>query len=180
VIVKGGNYFDKNVFRFQIPVNDAAFVQVTNPRDELLHYLNNVRFSNLVILQELEKFAAVNLLHHDEHPAFSLVHFSHFNYVWVAKKTDNLDFIAQKFLFALVQLRFVYFFQRVRYLSAFVFCFENLRELSTSETCGLSVKVVDTVELTVVLQLSNPIVNNSLFFVEQTPLSKVFIVSVQS
>ena len=64
-------------------------------------------------------------------------------------------------------------------MSAFVFCFENLRELSTPETCGLGVKVVDTVELTVVLQLSNPIVNNSLFFVEQTPLSKVFVVGVQ-
>lgn len=102
MIVKRGNYFDKNVFWFQIPMNDAAFVQVTNPHDELLHYLNNVRFSNLVVLQELKKFAAVNLLHHDEHPAFSFVHFSHFNYVWVAKKTDNLDFIAQKFLFALV------------------------------------------------------------------------------
>jgi len=102
VIVKGGNYFDKNVFWFQIPVNDAAFVQVTNPRDELLHYLNDVRFSNLVVLKELEKFAAVNLLHHDKHPAFGLVHFSHLNYVWMAKQTDNLDFITQKFLFALV------------------------------------------------------------------------------
>lgn len=102
MVVERGYNLDKNIFWFQIPVNHSALVQVADSRNQLLHNLNYVRFSDLIVLQELKKLSAVNLLHHNEHPAFGLVDFSHFNHVWMAKKTDNLDFVTQKLLFALV------------------------------------------------------------------------------
>ena len=55
----------------------------------------------------------MNLLHHDKHPSLSFVHFSHFNNIWVAKQTHDLDLIPQKLFFALVQFRFINLFKSI-------------------------------------------------------------------
>ena len=147
-------------------MDHSALVKITYACDKLLHDLNNVRFSYLVVLQKLEQFSAVNLLHHNEHPTFRFVNFSHFNDIWMAQQTNNLDLISQKLFLALVEFSFVDLFQGVRYLCSFVFCFENFRKLTTAKASSLGVEIIHAIKLTVVLQLSYPVVNHGFIFVE--------------
>lgn len=107
-------------------MKDPTFVQVTDTSNKLLHNLDHVSLGYLVVLQKLKKLPAMNLLHHNEHPAFSFIDFSHLDDVRMAQETNNLNFISEELFLSLVELRLVNLFQSVRDLCAFVFCFVNL------------------------------------------------------
>ena len=74
----------KQVFRFQVSVDDAQLVQVLNTTDDLLEELACFRLFQLLLLDDVvEKFASTDKLHDQEELLRCLNNFEELNDVWV-------------------------------------------------------------------------------------------------
>ena len=147
---------------------DYAWVmQVTKPLNELAHNLNHVWFAYQIILEISVELATMDLFHHDVHPTFTLVDFSYFNDIGMWKQANNLNFVSQEFLLPGIKLSFVDAFESIGYWSAFVACFKNFRKFTTAQLNSLFVELTYWVEATVILEFTDPQVDDSLIFMKK-------------
>lgn len=80
----------------------------------------------------------------------------------------------------MIQFGFINLFKCVGHICHFVLCFKDLAELTASKLGSLGVELIDRVKLAVVLQLSQPLIYHCFILVEQSSLSEIVAVVVET
>ena len=150
----------ENVFRLNVTVQDPATMQILYTFQQLLHNVSYLVFSQIDLVQVVEKLAASHTLHSDVNPLGGLEEFIHFNHVWVGYHTNNQELVPQKLLLFFVQFVFVYLFYSADFPCYLMSRIKYVCELSSANATYLFVHFCWRIKATVFAEVSHPIVKH--------------------
>lgn len=159
--------FNKYILWLEVSVNDTALVDVSDTQDQLAHYFDHICFRNDILLQIALKLASMYLFHYDPHPSWILVNFTEWSHIRMVQQRHNLDLISQKLFLLGWQFSFINFLESIRFLCLSVGSLNNIRKLAAAKSMLLNVELFHVIELTVVLELLEPLINDLLVFMEK-------------